>query len=383
MRAWRASLGRGWVVPSGRVTRPWGAGPGARSAAPRPAAHPLHGSCTASLRAAATAAEQHGDAWRDDVHTALGSVLDPTLEKPVTELGMIFDIAITGGGRPEDLTSMEQMMEPTVVEVTLALPTGAHPGRKELIQSIGEAVAGVRWVDKAQVLTRLARPRPPVTPNRSKVLTGLRHVGNILAVYSCKGGVGKSTVAVNLAYSIAALGGRVGIFDADIYGPSLPAMVSPSDATIRSEDGKHMLPIECEGVKCMSYGWAVPPPAEGQDQEGGSGRGTATVARGAMVSSTVLSMLGDTDWGELDYLILDLPPGTGDIQLTLTQQVTPPITAAVVVSTPHHLAHIDAIKGVDMFRRTNVPTVGVRQQAHGHPRIWGRPTLCVRVDDRS
>lgn len=305
-----------------------------------------------------TAAPPQGDRWREEVEAKLSKVLDPVLGRSVVDLEMVFDIAQKGGGPPEDHETWESLMEPSVVEVTLALPTGAYPEREALVQAVGEAVASVRWVDRAVVLTRYARPRPPPTVNRTKLLTGLRHVGSLVAVYSCKGGVGKSTVATNLAYSLAARGGRVGIFDADVYGPSLPAMVSPTDTSIRSTDGKLLLPIEYEGVKCMSYGWAAGPSEEGAD-DAGTGSGRATVARGAIVSGTIVQLLGETDWGELDYLILDLPPGTGDIQLTLTQQITPPITAAVVVSTPHHLAHIDALKGVDMFERTAVPTVAV------------------------
>jgi Mrp family chromosome partitioning ATPase/DUF971 family protein len=172
---------------------------------------------------------------------------------------------------------------------------------------------------------------------------GLRGVSHVIAVASCKGGVGKSTVAVNLAYTLAMMGARVGIFDADIYGPSLPTMTSPDPAVLEMDaESKAITPCTYEGVKLVSFGF--------------TGQGAA-IMRGPMVSGVVNQLLTTTNWGDLDYLVLDLPPGTGDIHLTICQ--TLPITAAVVVTTPQKLAFVDVAKGVRMFARLRVPCVSV------------------------
>ena len=172
----------------------------------------------------------------------------------------------------------------------------------------------------------------------------LGEVKNVIAVSSCKGGVGKSTVAVNLAYSLAKLGHSVGIFDADIYGPSLPTLVSPKNTRLLApeSDPKAILPLEFEGVKLMSYGFAVQKRA---------------VFRGPIVSALTTQLITSTVWGKLDYLVVDMPPGTGDIQITLCQEVA--LTAAVIVTTPQKLSFVDVIKGIEMFTETKVPTIAV------------------------
>ena len=177
------------------------------------------------------------------------------------------------------------------------------------------------------------------------------NVGNIIAVASGKGGVGKSTTAVNLAYSLIAEGARVGILDADIYGPSIPSMLGMNSEKPSSIDGKTMIPIESHGLSAMSIGFLVP------DEE-------ATVWRGPMASRAFSQLLNETSWPEIDYLIIDMPPGTGDIQLTLAQQV--PVAAAVIVTTPQDIALTDALKGLVMFDKVQVPVLGVIENMSYH-----------------
>jgi len=182
-------------------------------------------------------------------------------------------------------------------------------------------------------------------------LSPLPGVKNVIAVASGKGGVGKSTVAVNLALAIAADGGRVGLLDADIYGPSQPHMLGLQGERPVSEDGKSMQPLEAHGLQVMSIGFLIDP-----DQP--------MVWRGPMVTSALNQMLMQTLWQDLDYLIVDMPPGTGDIQLTLSQQV--PVSGAVIVTTPQDIAAIDARKGLEMFRKVSIPVLGVIENMSIH-----------------
>lgn len=172
----------------------------------------------------------------------------------------------------------------------------------------------------------------------------LNKVKNIIAVASGKGGVGKSTTSVNLAFALQAEGAKVGILDADVYGPSIPIMLGNPKATPSSKDRRLMDPLECHGVVANSIGYLVP--AE-----------NATIWRGPMASRALNQLTSETLWPELDYLIVDMPPGTGDIQLTLAQQI--PVTAAVIVTTPQDLALADAIKGIAMFEKVEVPVLGI------------------------
>ncbi|MBU0553169.1 Mrp/NBP35 family ATP-binding protein [Myxococcota bacterium] len=187
-------------------------------------------------------------------------------------------------------------------------------------------------------LHQITEPRLPQKPP----MEGIR---NILAVASGKGGVGKSTVAVNLALALKARGAKVGICDIDVYGPSVPMQMGVGKARPGvSPDQKRFLPVEAYGVKVMSIGFLV-------DDD------TPVIWRGPIVASVVKQFLADVDWGQLDYLVIDLPPGTGDAQLTLTQ--TAPITGALIVTTPSELALIDAVKGLQMFRKVDVPVLGL------------------------
>lgn len=173
---------------------------------------------------------------------------------------------------------------------------------------------------------------------------GFRGVRNIIAVASGKGGVGKSTVSVNLAVALARQGFSVGLVDADIYGPSIPTMFGVENAKPRVSAERRIIPLEKFGVKLLSMGFLVDPEK-------------AVIWRGPMVTSAIKQFLGDTEWGDLDYLLLDLPPGTGDIQLTIVQTV--PLNGAVIVSTPQRVALADARKGVAMFEQVGVPVLGL------------------------
>jgi ATP-binding protein involved in chromosome partitioning len=169
-------------------------------------------------------------------------------------------------------------------------------------------------------------------------------VSNIIAVASAKGGVGKSTTAANLALALASEGARVGLLDADIYGPSQPRMLGLRGRQPTSPDGKHLDPLRAHGIVAMSIGFLVD---EAQPM----------VWRGPMVTQALNQLIADTNWGELDYLLIDMPPGTGDIQLTLAQKV--PLSGAMIVTTPQDIALLDARKGIEMFRKVNVPVLGV------------------------
>ncbi|MFM7395695.1 MAG: iron-sulfur cluster carrier protein ApbC [Gammaproteobacteria bacterium] len=175
-------------------------------------------------------------------------------------------------------------------------------------------------------------------------LTPIKGIKNVVAVASGKGGVGKSTVAVNLALAWGAQGARVGLLDADIYGPSQPIMLGLQGERPSSRDGKRLIPLSAHGIVTMSIGFLV-------DVE------QPMVWRGPMVTSALNQLLADTDWGDLDYLVVDMPPGTGDIQLTLSQRV--PVAGAVIVTTPQDIALADARKGLRMFEKVNVPVLGV------------------------
>lgn len=232
-------------------------------------------------------------------------------------------------------------VEGRTARIELGLPAaGAH----EAIEARAREAAGA-LLDDVALTTRV------VAHGVQHNLSPLPGVKNVIAVASGKGGVGKSTVAVNLALAIAADGGRVGLLDADIYGPSQPHMLGLVGERPVSEDGKSMFPLEAHGLAVMSIGFLIDP-----DQP--------MVWRGPMVTSALNQMLGQTRWGDLDYLIVDMPPGTGDIQLTLSQQV--PVSGAVVVTTPQDIAAIDARKGLAMFRKVSIPVLGVIENMSIH-----------------
>ncbi|XP_057536676.1 fe-S cluster assembly factor HCF101, chloroplastic [Amaranthus tricolor] len=261
-----------------------------------------------------------------DVLKALSQIIDPDFGTDIVSCGFVKDLQID-----------EAVGE---VSFRLELTTPACPVKDMFEQEANEVVLALPWVRKVNV-TMSAQPAKPIFAG--DLPKGLQTISNIVAVSSCKGGVGKSTVAVNLAYTLAGMGARVGIFDADVYGPSLPTMVSPENRLLEmNPETKSIIPTEYLGVKLISFGFA------------GQGR---AIMRGPMVSGVINQLLTTTEWGELDYLIIDMPPGTGDIQLTLCQVV--PLTAAVIVTTPQKLAFIDVAKGVRMFSKLKVPCVAV------------------------
>ena len=272
---------------------------------------------------------------------ALRSVRDPDRDQDIVSLGIVSGLVIKDGNigfaievdpqRGPHLEPMRKAAEeavdkvPGVLSVTAVLTAHSAGGS-----------SGAKPAPQQQ-------PRPQVQSASGGARELAPGVKAIVAVASGKGGVGKSTTAINLAMALSASGLSVGILDADIYGPSLPRMMGISDKPT-SEDGRILIPLEKHGVKCMSIGFLVP-------------EDSPTIWRGPMVMSALEQMLRDVAWGELDVMIVDMPPGTGDAQLTMSQRV--PLAGAVIVSTPQDIALLDARKGLNMFRKVDVPVLGI------------------------
>jgi ATP-binding protein involved in chromosome partitioning len=268
----------------------------------------------------------------DDVRAVLKRIAAPDGRGNVVSAGLVSDIAIQGG---------------TVMFALTAAPQ--HMRAMEMLRgAVEKAVLGIPGVDKAMVALTAERPasgpaqaQPGDNP-RGGAVPGIRH---LIAVASGKGGVGKSTTAVNLALGLQSLGLRVAVLDADVYGPSVPKLMGLSGKPEASDAaGKKMKPMRRHGVDVMSIGFLVP-------------EDTPMIWRGPMVMSALTQLLRETEWSPADVMVIDMPPGTGDVQLTLAQQT--PLSGAVIVSTPQDLALIDARKGLAMFRKVNVPVIGI------------------------
>ncbi len=259
---------------------------------------------------------------QEQVLSVLRSVQDPDLHKDIVTLGFVKDVRIAGGE----------------IDFTIELTTPACPVRDQMKAEAEEKVAGLPGVTAARAkMTADVRARGGFG---RQAVPGIR---NILAVGAGKGGVGKSTTAVNLAVALAGKGARVGLMDADVYGPNIPQMLGITDQPEVGED-KKMVPPAAHGVKVISMGMLVPP-----DQP--------IIWRGPMLHGAVQQFMRDVAWGELDYLVVDLPPGTGDVALSMAQSV--PMAGAVVVTTPQGVSVSDVRKAVAMFRQLNIPMLGV------------------------
>lgn len=247
---------------------------------------------------------------------------------------------IKGTGQPKDIVSLGWVKDVEVgdglVTLTMALPDTSDAAHRETVERAREAV---RKLGVSEVRIRVTAQHGAATGSPSALIP---EVKNTIAVASGKGGVGKSTVAVNLAVALQCEGAKVGLMDTDVYGPSVPALMgSHSGPTV--VDGKLAPPVE-HGIKLISIGYFLP-------------EGEAVIWRGPMLHKTIHQFLGDVRWGELDYLVIDMPPGTGDIQLSLSQTI--PLTGAVVVSTPQDIALTVASKAIAMFQKLGVPILGV------------------------
>jgi len=262
----------------------------------------------------------------DDVLNKLTTVIDPDLKKDIVSMGMIKDLELNSGN----------------LKFTLELTTPACPFNEEIEQDVRKAIDELEGIENfdMKVTAKVMEGRDLAADE------AMATVKNIIAVASGKGGVGKSTVSLNLALALSQTGAKVGLLDADIYGPSIPLMLGMKEANMQVEDNK-LQPAESNGIKVVSFGFFADSGKEHQ----------AAIYRGPIISGIVKQFLVDTNWSNLDYLIVDLPPGTGDIPLTLAQTI--PITGILVVTTPQEVASNVASKAIGMFDKLNVPLLGV------------------------
>ena len=267
---------------------------------------------------------------RLQVETALKGYVDPYMKQDLLAAKAVKNIAMAGGE--------------VTVDVVLGYP--AKGFAEHVAAELGNRVRAIAGVSQAAVNVSWEITSHAV----QKGVTPLKQVKNVIAVASGKGGVGKSTTAVNLALALAAEGAQVGILDADIYGPSQPRMLGAQQRP-ESKDGKSMEPVMAHGLQSMSIGYLI-------DEE------APMIWRGPMVTQALQQLINETQWHDLDYLVVDLPPGTGDIQLTLAQRI--PVSGAVIVTTPQDIALLDARKGLKMFEKVEVPVLGIVENMSIH-----------------
>jgi ATP-binding protein involved in chromosome partitioning len=267
----------------------------------------------------------------DAILAAVQALKDPSTGRTLGELGMVKGV---------------EMLPGNAVRVRIELPTPASPHKARLEEAV-RAMLSPEQLSRVEVAFSADVRR---APNKGTGTDLVPTVRNVILVGSGKGGVGKSTVSVNLSVALAQLGCRVGLLDADIYGPSIPLMMGLYGAKPSSPDGKVVEPLTAYGVKIISIGFFVDPEQ-------------AMIWRGPMLHGALVQLLRDVRWGDLDYLILDLPPGTGDIQLTIAQQVA--VSGAVVVTTPQDVALSDAIKAKTMFDKVSIPVLGFVENMSG------------------
>jgi ATP-binding protein involved in chromosome partitioning len=257
------------------------------------------------------------------VLAALQKVQEPELGKDIVTLNMVKDLKVDGGK----------------VSFTVQLTTPACPLKSEIEGRCRAALAEVEGISDIEVNWGSQVAKGATNPQMEEMAPGIK---NVVAVSSGKGGVGKTTVAVNLAVALARTGARVGLMDADIYGPNVPKMLGLTGQP--NSDGGKLIPPEAHGVHVMSMGFLV-------------SEDTPLVWRGPMIHGAIQQFLRDVAWGEIDYLIVDLPPGTGDAQLSICQLM--PVTGAVIVTTPQEVSLLDSRRGLAMFQKVNVPLLGI------------------------
>jgi ATP-binding protein involved in chromosome partitioning len=263
------------------------------------------------------------------VQQVLSRVPDPETGRPMLRMNQIRDICVEGSR----------------VRLTVALTTHSAILWDDICREVRERIlAGIPTIQEVEI-TRATHERP--APKQGQI--GLT-AKSVIAVGSGKGGVGKSSIAACLAFALKRAGSKVGLLDADVYGPSIPQLTGTAQIHSVSTDGNRIVPIIQNDIPIMSIGYLVPP-----DQ--------AVIWRGPMLHGAVMQFLRDTLWGELDYLIVDMPPGTGDVAITLSQAL--PLTGAVVVCTPQTVALLDAVKAVAMFRKVNIPVLGIVENMSG------------------
>ncbi len=263
-----------------------------------------------------------GAVTEKQVLDALATVMDPDLQRDIVSLGFIKDLAIDGGE----------------VSFTIELTTPACPVKQQMHDQAQSAVESLDGVASATITMTSQVPQRRGSGDK-QAIPGVR---NVLVVASGKGGVGKTTTAVNIALSLSQTGAKVGILDADVYGPNIPQMLGVEEEP--TSDGNSIIPPSAYGIRVISMGLLME-------------RDQPVIWRGPMLHSVVQQFLRDTQWGELDYLVVDMPPGTGDVQITLTQTV--PLSGVVIVTTPSDVAVTDVRRGVQMFRQLDIPITGV------------------------